>query len=217
MSRVRSVAPLLAAAILCGCKSMAFSFADARSDRAILAPGYLCPIPPPAGAGESVSAEQSVVATFRGHTYTFQAELQITPAEFDLVALDGFGRRSLTARWSDRGLDVSRASWLPAVIRPADILAYVAIVYWPANALASSLATCGLRLDNSDRARTVSGDGRQVITVQYGSGKDWNRSATLRNSALGFTIEIQSMPLGDSSQSSISRPATSLSIEATSS
>ncbi|HEX4081049.1 MAG TPA: DUF3261 domain-containing protein [Rhizomicrobium sp.] len=167
----------------------------AAVDQAILAPGLVCTIPPPAAANQNVSAAQTIVAQFRGQTFAFQAQLQMTPAEFDFVALDNFGRRALTAKWTGSYLVLTRAPWLPALIRAADILTDVAIVYWPESRLASDLSACGARLGENSEFRFVSAQARDVMTVHYGSGEGWNRSATLRNLAFGFTIDIQSVEL----------------------
>jgi hypothetical protein len=165
-------------------------------DRAILAPGLVCPIPPPAAAGRSAGAAQTIAAQFRGQTFAFQAQLQIAPGEFDFVALDNFGRRALTAKWTGSQLESTKASWLPALIRPADILTDIAIVYGPAKDVAAALSSCGARLSEQGDVRTVSDKSHDVMTVRYGSGTGWNRSATLKSIAFGFTIAIQSVDLG---------------------
>jgi hypothetical protein len=189
-------AALLAVFFLCGCASMPpISSGALRDDQAVLGPGLVCTIPSPSAAGGSTNAAQSIVAHFRDQTYAFQVQLQITPGEFDLAALDNLGRRALTVKWNGVHLDFTRAPWLPDLVRPADILTDVAIVYWPEGGVASALSACGARLSGSDGARTLTAHGRELMTVKYEKGDGWNRAAHLRNLALGFGIDVQSVEL----------------------
>ena len=84
-------------------------------------------MPPPTGS--NVSAAQTIVAHFRGQTYSFEAQIQETPDEFDLVALDNLGRRAMSVKWRGGHMDYTRADWLPAAVRPADMLGDIAIAY----------------------------------------------------------------------------------------
>ncbi len=79
---------------------------------------------------------QTIVAHYRDQSYAFEAQIQITPKHLELAALDGLGRRALTISWNPGGIEHKQAAaWLPPFIRPADILADVAIVYWPDKSL----------------------------------------------------------------------------------
>jgi hypothetical protein len=183
--------PILLA--LCGCVATAPNASiPAADDQAILAPHLTCVLPPPGAAGGNVNVAQSIVAHFRGQTFSFEAQIQATSTEFDLVALDNLGRRAMSVRWQGGRMDVTRAPWLPVDVRPADILADVAIVYWPTDAVAPALAVCGAALKDTASGREVVDRNRRVIAVTYEAGEGWNRTAHLKNSAFGFTIDIQS-------------------------
>jgi hypothetical protein len=88
------------------------------------------------------------------------------------------------------------APWLPKTIRPADILADIALVYWPEEELTAPLAASGATLMQTGNSRKISSNGRDIVAVDYGPGKGWSRSAKLRNLAFGYEIDIQSVAIG---------------------
>ena len=185
--------PLLAAFLLPGCVSTPPMVTRPLHDNeAMIAPDVTFAIPPPSVLGQTVSVAQVIVAHFRDQSYSFQAQIQITPQQLDLAALDGLGRRALTVTWKQDGIDHKEAPWLPAFIRPADILADIAIVYWPEEIVASSLASSGTTLSVSESDRKIRSAKRDLIVVEYGEGKGWNRAAKLRNLVFGYEIDIQS-------------------------
>lgn len=177
--------------VLCGCATPNATI-PAADDQAVLAPNLACALPPPAAVGGNINIAQSIVAHFRGQTFSFEAQIQATQDEFDLVALDNLGRRAMSVKWHDGHLDYTRADWLPLQIRPADMLEDVAIVYWPADAMTQALAACGAELKTTENGRKVVAHNRNVIAVSYESGDGWNRTAHLRNRTFGFDIDIRS-------------------------
>lgn len=187
------ILPVLAAIALSGCATAPTpKMAD---DTSMLAPHVPFVIPPPQALDENVGVAQQVVAHFRQQSFTFQTQIQITPDELDLAAIDGMGRRALTVTWKPNGLDSQKASWLPPELRPADILAAIAVVYWPEKAVVSALSPSGATLTETGGTRRISAGGRDLIVVKYGDGEGWNRSAALSNLAFGYDIEIQSAEL----------------------
>jgi hypothetical protein len=164
----------------------------ASDNQAALAPQILCTIPPVGAVSGTISVAQTVVAHFHGQTFSFDAQIQATKEEFDLVALDALGRRAMSVKWHDGRMESTRADWLPIQVRPADILADMAIVYWPVDVVSPALAACGAKLTTTASGRAVTAGGRNLITVTYERGEGWNRAAHLTNRAFGFDIDIQS-------------------------
>ena len=185
MSTHKALGFAAAALLLAGCASRL------PDNEALIAPKTLIAVPPPEADG-TVTVAQSIVARFRDHTFAFDAQIEMTPGRFDLVALDSLGRRALTVHWRSDGMDFDAAPWLPSVVRPADILADIAIVYGPEKGVAQSVARAGATLTETDTTRTISSAGGDLMIVDYGSGEGWNRSAKLRNLAFGYEIDIQS-------------------------
>ena len=181
----------LTALALCGCVTQAPNASIAIQDNeALLAPDVACAMPPPTGS--NVNAAQTIAAHFRGQTYSFEAQIQETPDEFDLVALDNLGRRAMSVKWRGGHMDYTRADWLPAAVRPADMLGDIAIVFWPTGTIRPALAACGAALIETSNGRVVKVRDRDVIDVTYEHGDGWNRAAHLRNLAFGFSVDVQS-------------------------
>jgi hypothetical protein len=163
--------------------------------QAMIAPRVVFTVPPPSVLNQTVDVAQSITAHFKDQSFSFDVQIQLVPEELDLAALDGFGRRGLTVAWKSSGVVFRPAPWLPKFIRPADILADIALVYWPQEALAGALLASGAALTQTESGRTVSADGRDLVVVEYGPGKSWSRPAKLRNLAFGYEIDIQSMEI----------------------
>jgi hypothetical protein len=193
---MRSPVVVLATLLLAGCAtpSPPASLGDAQ---ALIAPKVVFSIPPPTALGQTANVTQSIVAHVRDQTFSFEAQIQLTPGELDLAALDGLGRRGLTVTWKSDGIVARPAPWLPKFIRPADIMADIALVYWPHDMLATALTAAGATLSEDSGSRKISADGRDVMVIDYGPGARWNRSAKLRNLAFGYEIDIQSAEIAD--------------------
>jgi Protein of unknown function (DUF3261) len=168
---------------------------EPKNNQAILARGLTCEIPAPGVAGENISAAQTLTMTHGGKVYTFDAQIQMTSTRTDLVALDGLGRRAMTISWHNGEIESSRASWVPALVRPADVLATLMIVYLARDIVAPALSACGAKLSESGGGRVVSFRGKDVIVVRYGPGDGWTREAHLHNTSLDLHIDIKSVEL----------------------
>ena len=194
MSRFLQAFLLLAAMLLSGCASRTTmqTRPPLADNQAMVAPKVIFAIPPPSAIGQTVDLVQTLTAHYRKQSYVFDVQIQITPEQLDLVALDGLGRRALTVTWKADKIDYQPAPWLPPILRPADILADFVIVYWPDEVVSSSLKASHAILTTTDRGRKISSGRRDLIVVEYGKGEGWNRSAKLRNLAFGYEIDIQS-------------------------
>lgn len=165
------------------------------NDEALIAPNVVFFVPPPDASAAPKAVTQSIVAHYRDQSFTFDAQIQIAPNDLDLVALDGLGRRALTVHWKAGKMDFEAAPWLPPSMRPADILADIAIVYAPEQQVGQAIARSGGTLTTTPTGRTIAKGGRDLIVVDYGDGDGWNRSAKLRNLAFGYEIDIRSTEL----------------------
>jgi hypothetical protein len=159
-------------------------------DEALIAPNIRLRIPTPQALNQTAMITQSVVAHYRDATYSFEANIDLTPDSLQLIAIDGMGRRALTISWTGDNLRYQPAPWLPASLRLSNILADMTITYWPDSALRAALAAA--TISTTSQRRTVSANGTDIVIVEYGSGTGWNRSAHFRNLAFGYSLEIQS-------------------------
>lgn len=189
---MRSSSVVLTGLLLAGCATAPTPPASLGDTEALIAPKVVFSIPPPAALNQTANVTQSIVAHVRGQSFSFEVQIQLTPEELDLAALDGFGRRGLTVTWKSGMVAAEPAPWLPKFIRPADILADIALVYWPSDTLAGSLTAAGATVAEGASTRRISYNGHDVIAINYSPGAGWNRSAKLRNLAFGYEIDIQS-------------------------
>ncbi len=189
---MKHLAAIVLALVLMGCAGVPKPPPGLGDNQAIIAPKVILTIPPPSAAGRSVDLAQSIVATFHGQSYALDMQIAIGTDRLDLVAMDGFGRRALTVSWKDNVPRFEKADWLPPVFRPADILAAFVIAYWPDKIVAAAINDPSVQVATKDGVRRISRGGHDLITVSYGPGQEWNRTAVLKNLAFGYEIAIQS-------------------------
>jgi hypothetical protein len=161
---------------------------------AFIAPELPFALPHPSELGHSVDAVQLVTAHYRGDVQMFEAHLSVSPERLTLIGLDPFGRRALTVTLTDTEMMVDRASWLPQRLRPENILADVAIVYWPEDAVRRGLARTNAVLRSDPGGRSIIADGREIVRVDYGQGPGdaWAGAAHYRNDAFGYELDLRS-------------------------
>ena len=163
-----------------------------------IAPGLELAVPTGRELGYSVEVTQLITAHFRGQVQVFQAYVSVSPDEINLIAMDPFGARALTITATDDAIHTEEAQIVPAALRPGNVLADLAIVYWPAPALRRGLAGTSASLYDDHNERTISIDGRVVVQVTYdGPHEDaWPKVAHLHNIAYGYELDLQSTVTG---------------------
>ena len=162
---------------------------------ALIAPALRFAIPSPRDLGYPIDASQLVTAHFRGETQVFEAHLTVSEGRLVFIGLDPLGRRALTVTTTDRGMTVDKAPWLPAGLRPENIIADVAIMYWPESAVRRGLAQSEATVEDGPNVRSITDHGREVIHVEYGPrapGSTWARSVRYRNMAFDYELDLQS-------------------------
>jgi hypothetical protein len=161
-------------------------------DQAFIAPDVSITVPGPATLGRSAVIAQTVTASFRGQSFVFQAYVNIAPDVLELAALDGLGRRLFTVHWQSGAFDYAPSPAMPKDLRPANMLADLALIYWPADALQPLLAKAGATLQETSAGRTILKDGKPVIRIERPDGPGWTGTAHYRNLAFDYSLDIQS-------------------------
>lgn len=171
----------------------------AAKEGTLIAPDLYFLTPTPRELGYSVSASQLVTARYRGDVYVFQAQIAVSPDRLTMIGLDPFGRRTLTITSTDSGVTVEAAPGLPDGLRPANILADMAIVYWPEEAVRRGLSESSAILRASARERSVILNGTELIRVDYDAAQNgqWARSARYMNIAFGYELDLRSVAVGE--------------------
>jgi len=158
-----------------------------------LAPHFPFHVPSPAELGYSITTEQLVTAHYRGSVQTFEAHLSVTPQRLLLIGFDPFGRRAFTVTSTDGAISFNAAPGVPQGINPGNILADIAIVYWPAASVRRGLPA-GAELRSSASGRSIVANGHEVIHVAYDTpfASGWPTSAHYSNEAFGYALDLRS-------------------------
>lgn len=161
--------------------------ASSRSEVApvMVAPGITLALPSPGALGRNVEAVQMVAARHGGDTVVFDGRLSVEPGRLLLVCSDAMGRRAMTVTWTEAGLEVEKAGWLPENLRPENILADIVLLYWPEAVIRQGLR--GAALSETTGGRTVG----EAIAVSW-QGDPWTGLSRLRNTAWDYDLEIRS-------------------------
>src|ERR1700683_2500496 len=183
----------LSIAMMIGCGGCAARYVASPGSTTI-APGLQFAIPTGRELGYSVDSTQLITAHVRDQIQVFQAYVSATPDKVTIIAFDPFGGRALTVIATDDAIHTEVAPIVPAVLRPGNILADLAIVYWPASAGRRGLAGTFAALYDDDRERSITDNGREVVHVTYDTPHEntWTKAAHLRNIAFGYELDVQS-------------------------
>lgn len=192
---IRACFAALLTAVVVGCAATR----DQPATSAGIGAGLQFVIPDPSELGQSVDVAQRITARYRDRTIVFEGRLTTSPEELRLVGIDAFGRRALSIVWDGDYFSFDSAPWVPDTLKPENILADIAIVYWPEEAVSRGLAGSGATLHVDERERSISMRGIDIITVTYDhpNGEEaWASSAKYRNVALGYELDLRSVAVG---------------------
>lgn len=194
---------LIFAVVLASCYLGCASRNQESPGSTVISPGLEFAIPPGHQLGYSVDANQLIIAHFRDKVEVFQAYVSVSPEKVIFVAFDPSGGRAMTINSNNDGIYSQAAPIVPSVLRPENILADIAIVYWPAPAVKRGLAGSGASFFDNSSQRTIEFGGRRVVQVDYGGPHDnaWPKVAHLRNIEYGYQLDLQSTVTADEAQS----------------
>ncbi|MBI2255691.1 MAG: DUF3261 domain-containing protein [Proteobacteria bacterium] len=178
---------LIAALLLAACAGVS---TDQPDNKPMFAPGRVLALPLPGDLGHSVEWLQQVTVHHGADVFAYEARISVTPDRFQLVGLDGLGRRAMTITWDKSGaVTATRADWLPPQVKPGPMLADIVLLYWPRDIVRHALKPSGGTLLEVGRTRVVSVGSDEVLLIDnLGDGR-----MTYRNSAWGYTIDVQTV------------------------
>jgi uncharacterized protein DUF3261 len=161
---------------------------------ALIAPGVTFAIPAAHELGRGVDVVQLVTARYRDQTYVFESHITVTRDGLGFIGLGPFGGRALSIRFDDWGIVTEAAPELPRTLNAQNILADLAIIYWPAASVSRGLAGSPAALREDTASRSIWADGSELVHVAYATDRAdaWNAVTRYRNLAFGYDIEIQS-------------------------
>ena len=161
-----------------------------------IAPDLTLLLPRPGDLGQSIEVTQLVTARYGAQTYAFEGHVSATPERFLMVGLDSLGRRTMTITWSDASITYETAPWLPAQLKPENVLADMVLLYWPLSSVQQALAQSGGAVIAAPGRRTIVKDGEPVIQIEYepaGAASPWSGRLRYRNLAFQYELEVQSV------------------------
>ncbi|WP_151176848.1 DUF3261 domain-containing protein [Hypericibacter terrae] len=164
------------------------------ADKVQVAPTLTLVMPHPGDLGRSFEVSQLVTAHYGDQAYVFEGHLSAKPDRFLMIGLDTTGRRALTITWTDSGIVYEAAPWVPARLRPENILADMVLLYFPDRVVGKALAASGGTVTTSPSQRVIKADGKEAITADYQptvSGDPWSGRQHYRNLAWGYELDIQ--------------------------
>ena len=185
----RALISLLVALLLASC---AAGSTPSRT-KVRIAPDLDLVLPRPGDLGRSLDATQLVQAHYGDQAMVFEGHVSVTPERLLLVVVDPLGRRALSVTWTDAGVTYDAAPWLPATVRPENMLADIVVLYWPEAIVRRSLV--GGSLVATPGARSVLVEGHEVIHADYQPatlGETWAGRAHYGNLPWGYDLDIQS-------------------------
>src|SRR6204780_5779727 len=116
-----------------------------------IAPGLQLLLPTPRELGYSIEATQLITARFADKVQVFQAYVSVSPEKITMIALDPFRNRALTVTATDDAIHTEAAPIVPTALHAENILADLAIVYWPASTIRRRLEGSSASLYDDER------------------------------------------------------------------
>ncbi|MBR9970185.1 DUF3261 domain-containing protein [Magnetospirillum sulfuroxidans] len=188
----RAFFPLMLVFLLAGC-SAAPPPDDRSVERIVIAPGVTLRLPAAGQLGDAVEVAQMVTARHGGDSFSFEGRLSVQADHLILATTDGLGRRAMTVHWNEGRLSVEKASWLPGnVPPPANMLADIVLMYWPAEVLSAALD--GAAIEEAGGIRRLRRDGAVVVEI-YRDADPWNGAVALTNLAWDYHVQVGSTRL----------------------
>lgn len=177
-----------------GCAGPAVAPPAAPPGQVTIAPDTILSLPSPASLHRTTEAQQLVVAHYSGRTFVFQTSLSVTPSRVLVVGTDTMGRRALTITWNGHAMQVQAAPWVPAGLRPSNVIADIILLHWPVAVLRAHLAPPATMRVPRPNERVIMHGGQEMIRMRQDAGTpgSWSGRWTYRNIGWGYGLEIQS-------------------------
>lgn len=185
----------IAALLLClaGCTTVSPPLPEGA---VAMAPGLALQLPAPDSLGRSVEVVQNVVARYGSQTLAFEGRISATPDGFVMVCSDALGRRAVSVNWTKTGVVYDVADWVPASLRPQNMLADLIVMYWPQDVVSAAMP--GATVTTSATGRTVVQDGKVLMQVTYApahSGDIWSGQTRYHNNLWNYSLTIDQAAL----------------------
>ncbi len=121
-------------------------------------------LPQDAWVGEPVSAFQQVTLSFGDEVIHFQAIVELKAPHAKILLLDMTGRRAMDIHWSQTGVEVQYADWLPENVNASEILSRMVLAFWPIDQIKMGLPANG-NLVQRGNVRLIKHTGETILEI----------------------------------------------------
>jgi len=154
------------------------------------------PLLSPASLGATKNSTQVLDFAYRDKEMSLQCAVQVTQDRLTLVALGPLGQRAFTLDYDGIEVHADMSPYVPGSLPPQRILGDLELALWPLAAWQRSTEGTDWQVSSPRPGlRRVRYRGRLISEVHYadaGSGSGpWNGRAWLVNTALGYTLDLQ--------------------------
>lgn len=183
------------ALLLAGCAALR------APDEVALPGGGTWRLLPPAALGQSLGALQRVDAAFGEHRATLLFYLEVEPLHLALLATTPEGLELFKLALGDTAprLAVTRSPLAPKPLQPAQVLADLQLVYWPAQALRPALAGAGIELveraEGAGRVRELRRGSDILVAIHYDAADPWRAGVRFEQQAWGYRYAVTTLEL----------------------
>jgi hypothetical protein len=98
----------------------------------------------------------------------------------------------MSIRWNGVRLESERASWVPAGLRPENVLADIVLAFWPEDAVRAAITGASL---HGGVVRSLERGGDVIMTIE-GDRDRWNGQTSLSNLVWHYRLDIRTAEVG---------------------
>jgi predicted exporter len=148
-------------------------------------------LPSPPGYPQEITLLQTVRATYGNQRVAFQTVASLAADKVHVVITLPTGPRLMTIDWSALGVTTDRSNLAPPDLRGENVLADLVIALWDLKAVRAALPDDATAVQ-VDTIRTISRDGREVVTVLYSGDVLRTGRMVITNHDFGYELVIAS-------------------------
>jgi hypothetical protein len=148
-------------------------------------------LPAPPGYPKEITLLQTVRAAYGDQRVAFQTVASLAADRVHVVITLPTGPRLMTIDWSALGVSADRSNLAPPDLMGENILADMVIALWDLKAVRAALPDDATAVQ-VDAVRTISRDGREVVTVVYSGDVLRKGRMVITNHDFGYELAIAS-------------------------
>lgn len=155
------------------------------------------PVLAPSTLGAERSVQQVLHVAYGEQEATLSVVLTVTPSHLEAIGLNAVGVRLFTVDYDGEHLRTERLPGLPEQIDAQRVLADLQLALWPLKALQGATQNSTYAIGEPVAGtRRVLRAGKLYAEVHYAGADPWSGRLWLSNYGFGYSIAVESAPLG---------------------